>query len=422
MARITFIASGTRGDVQPTIALGKALSANGHHVTVLAGVNFRDWIEAHGLKAAETQINMQALLESEGGRDWVERGHNPMVQLRLMRSLLKQFGLQMAIDAWEACQGADVIVSSYTSDVYAVSIAEKLGAKHISVPLQPTMISTRDGRVLMVALIPNRSSIINYLTGKIIIEPAAWQLYGDLANHFRQEILNLPPQNNRKNIAARLEMMVVHAYSQHVIPHPNDWPDHYHTAGFFFLDEETNWEPPAGLINFIEAGEPPICIGFGSMTGTDPRKMTDIVLQAVTKSNRRAVLLSGWGKIGEVNLPDTIHTLPQAPHSWLFPRMSAVIHHGGAGTTAAGFRAGVPSVIVPHFADQPFWAKRVELLGVGPKGIMRPKLTAENLAAAIVEATTNPDMRQKAAKLGQKIRAENGVGQSVALIERYIET
>jgi UDP:flavonoid glycosyltransferase YjiC (YdhE family) len=156
------------------------------------------------------------------------------------------------------------------------------------------------------------------------------------------------------------------------------------------------------------------------MTGRDPRKMTDVVRRAVKRSGQRAVLLSGWGKFGEADLPNTIYSLPQAPHNWLFPRMSAVIHHGGAGTTAAGLRAGVPSILVPHFADQPFWANRIEDLGVGPKGIIRHRLTAENLADAIVEATTNPNIQHKAAELGKKIRSENGVRQAVELIEDYI--
>ncbi|MFZ0544535.1 MAG: glycosyltransferase [Candidatus Promineifilaceae bacterium] len=420
MARITLIAFGTRGDAQPAIALGKGLRARGHQVTVLASAHFKSWVESHGLEAAVTDVNIQEIMESEGGQDWVERGHNPLVQMRIMRRLLLQSGLQMAKDAWEACQGADVIVSSFTSDVYAVSIAEKLGARHVSAPLQPTLWSTRNGNVLMNAPAPNRVSLFNYIFGKIVIEPAAWRLYGDLTNQFRQEILGLPPQTYRQNKAAREEMLIVHAYSHYVVPHPKDWPESYHTVGYFFLDEEQAWQPPADLMTFIEAGERPICIGFGSMTGRDPRRMTDIVRRAVKRSGRRAVLLSGWGKIGEAELPDSIYCLRQAPHTWLFPRMAAVVHHGGAGSTAAGLRAGVPSILIPHFADQPFWANRVEALGVGPKGILRHRLIPEVLADAIAEATTNPDMAHKAAELGRKIRAEDGVERAVDLIEAFI--
>ena len=420
MARITLIAFGTRGDAQPAIALGKGLRANGHQVKVLASAHFKHWVESHGLEAAVTDINIQAIMESEGGQDWVERGHNRLIQLRIMRRLLLQSGLQMAQDAWEACQGAEVIISSFTSDIYAVSIAEKLGARHVSAPLQPTLMSTRDGNVLLNAPVPNRVSLVNYIFGKILIEPAAWRLYGDLTNQFRQEILKLPPQSHRQNKAARQEMLIVHAYSKYVVPHPKDWPDNYHTAGYFFLDEERRWQPPDDLLGFIENGQRPICIGFGSMTGRDPRHMTDVVRRAVKRSGRRAVLLSGWGKIGAAELPESIYCLPQAPHSWLFPRMAAVVHHGGAGSTAAGLRAGVPSILIPHFGDQPFWANRVEGLGVGPKGILRHRLMPENLADAIVEATTNPDIEHKAAELGKKIQAEDGVSKAVELIEAYI--
>jgi sterol 3beta-glucosyltransferase len=280
--------------------------------------------------------------------------------------------------------------------------------------------STRDGNVLLNSPAPNRLSLVNFLFGKILIEPAAWRLYGDLSNKFRQEVLGLPRQTLRQNTAARREMLVVHGYSRHVVPQPEDWPDTYHTAGYFFLDEDDRWQPPADLLEFIEDGQPPICIGFGSMTGRDPLRMTDIVRRAVQRSNSRAILLSGWGRIGEAELPETFYCLPQAPHHWLFPLMSALVHHGGAGTTAAGLRAGVPSILVPHFTDQPFWAHRIEALGVGPNGIPRSKLAAENLAEALEEAITNPDIQHKAAELGRKIRAEDGVGRAVQLINDYI--
>ncbi|MCA9957244.1 MAG: glycosyltransferase, partial [Anaerolineales bacterium] len=161
MSIITFIAYGTRGDVQPAIALGKALQQQGHTVRILAGNNFANWIQQHSLVSLPTQIDMQALMASEGGRDWVEKGHNPVVQLRIMRQLLDKHGMQIAQDAWDACQGSDLIVSSFTSDVYAASMAQKLGIAHVSAPLQPTLITTKDGRVLLNAPLPGRSSWIN---------------------------------------------------------------------------------------------------------------------------------------------------------------------------------------------------------------------------------------------------------------------
>ena len=172
MSVITFIAYGTRGDVQPAIALGQALSRQGHTVRILAGANFADWIQQHGLIPLPTQIDMQALMAGEGGRDWVEKGHNPVMQMRIMGQLLDKHGMQIASDAWDACQGSDLIVSSFTSDVYAVGMAEKLGIAHVSAPLQPTLFTTKNGRVLLNAPLPNRISWINYFFGKLFIETA----------------------------------------------------------------------------------------------------------------------------------------------------------------------------------------------------------------------------------------------------------
>ena len=420
MTIITFIAFGTRGDVQPAVAVGKVLQQRGHTVRILAGANFASWIEQHDLIPLPTKVDMQAIMASEGGRDWVEKGHNSIIQLRTMRQLLNKHGMQIGQDAWAACQGSDLIISSFTSDVYAVGMAKKLGVPHISMPLQPTLFTTKDGRTLLNAPLPNHTSWINYYFGKFFVETAAWSLYGNMANRVRTEMLHLSAQTQRQNRADRRHMQIIHGYSPHVAPHPADWPSNFHTAGYWFLDEDMGWQPPSMLLDFLAGGTPPIALGFGSMTGRNPERMSQIVLDAVQMSGQRAILLSGWAGLGGMALPKTILQLPAAPHSWLFPQMAAVVHHGGAGTTAAGLRAGVPSIIVPHFADQPFWGQRVAALGVGPKPIMRHKLTVNKLAAAIDTAVSDQAMQQKAAALGEKIRTEDGIGKAVALIEKAL--
>jgi sterol 3beta-glucosyltransferase len=140
----------------------------------------------------------------------------------------------------------------------------------------------------------------------------------------------------------------------------------------------------------------------------------------VTLSKQRAVLLGGWAQAHERDLPDHIYAIDSAPHEWLFPHMAAVVHHGGAGTTAAGLRAGLPSVITPFFGDQPYWGQRVYELGAGPQPILRTKLTASRLASAITQAITDPSMKRQAAGLGKKIRAEDGVGRAVEIVSRYM--
>ena len=416
------IAYGTRGDAQPAIALGKALREQGHHVRLLASANFKEWIESHGLEAAAATVDVQDVMSAEGGQDWVEKGTNPLAQLRIMKKLLDRDGWQMIADAWQASQGAEAIISSFTSDVYAVSLAEKLGARHISVPPQPGLFATRDGRVLLNAPLPGRINWFNYLFGKVVVENGGWQLYGGIADRFRQEVLGLPAQSGRENTAARYRMLVVHGYSHHVVPHPADWPENFHTSGYLFLDDTRAWEPPTELVEFLDAGAPPVGIGFGSMTGRNPQRVMDLVLEAIRLSGRRAVLLSGWAGAVPDTLPPTIFHLPAAPHSWLFPRLAAVVHHGGAGTTGAGLHAGIPNVIIPHMADQPFWGRRIADLGVGPKPLPRPKLTARALAERIQTATKDESMKLRAAAIGELIRAEDGIGRAVAIIDQYLRS
>lgn len=421
MKTIAMTAFGTRGDVQPAIALGKALHAQGYRVRLIASANFGAWIKSHGLEVAPSQIDIQALMLSEGGHDWVEKGNNPIAQIRLMRRLLDQSGDQMTWDTWLGCQGADVVISSFTSDAYVATIAEKLRIPHISMPLQPTLVPSQDGRVVLNAPLPNRRSPINYWFSKLVLEPYPWRMLHKQIQVLRQK-LAMPAQTARENRRALQRMLTVHAFSPSVVPHPADWPANVHTTGYWFLDEHEHWQPPTDLLAFLAAGTPPVYLGFGSMTGRDPLGMTRLLLEAVQQSGQRAVLLSGWAGMGQIDLPETVYCLDNAPHSWLFPHMAAVVHHGGAGTTAAGLRVGVPTIIVPHMADQPYWGQRVHVLGVGPAPIPRPRLTAARLAEAIRIAVSDTDMKQRAAALGAQIRAENGVETAVQIMTQFMQT
>jgi sterol 3beta-glucosyltransferase len=169
-------------------------------------------------------------------------------------------------------------------------------------------------------------------------------------------------------------------------------------------------------VDFLESGDPPVYIGFGSMIHRKPEDVTELVLSALARTGRRDVLFAGWGGIGEGSLPKSVYPIGSMPHGWLFPRMAAVVHHGGAGTTAAGLRAGVPAVVTPFFGDQPFWGERIHALGVGPKPIPRPRLTAENLGQAIHATVSDEGMIERAAPLGERIRAKDGIARAVEVL------
>ncbi|WP_438000316.1 glycosyltransferase [Sorangium sp. So ce185] len=417
--KTTVLAVGTRGDVQPAIALGKALAARGHDVRVLAGKSFQGWIEAHGLTAIPASVDTVDIMESDLGKAWVARGTDPLAQPRILQQIIDRYGVEMSEDALRACEGAELILSSFTSDTYAASIAEASGAVQISMPLQPAILATRHGPTAMVAPVPRGDSALNLLVGKLLIEPTVWRWYAGVTNRVRER-LGLPPQGRRAYLATLRRTLVVHGYSAHVVPRAPDWPPGFHTTGYWFLDEGGAYRPPEALERFLAAGEPPVAVGFGSMTSHDPAATTRLLVDAVVRSGRRAVLLSGWAGLGDAALPDSILRIDAVPHDWLYPRVAAAVIHGGAGTVASCLRAGRPAVVVPHLGDQLYWGRRVEELGVGPRAIPRPRLTAEALAAAIHAAATDAGMRRRAEELGRKIGGEDGVATAIGHIERRL--
>jgi sterol 3beta-glucosyltransferase len=248
--------------------------------------------------------------------------------------------------------------------------------------------------------------------------------YDDVINEFRQEVLGLseyPKSTTPIQMADGSPIPVLHAHSKYVWPRPADWPETVFITGYWFLDPQDDWVPPEDLAAFLEAGDAPVYIGFGSMAGRDPEKKANIIIEALQKTNLRGVIATGWGGLDAGKLPDTIFKIDKVPHSWLFPRVAAVVHHGGAGTTAAGLRAGCHTVICPFTVDQPLWGARVHALGVGSEPIPQKKLTADNLAEALRQVTSDPLIREKAEILGEKIRAEGGIANAIAIIEQIAQ-
>jgi UDP:flavonoid glycosyltransferase YjiC (YdhE family) len=194
-----------------------------------------------------------------------------------------------------------------------------------------------------------------------------------------------------------------------LIPKPQDWASHISISGFFFLSLASNYTPAEDLIAFLDAGPPPVYIGFGSIVVDDPNAMTQLIFDAVAKSGQRALVSKGWGGFGadDLSIPEGVFMLGNVPHDWLFQRVSCVVHHGGAGTTAAGIAAGKPTVVVPFFGDQPFWGSMVARAGAGPQPILHKELNSGNLAAAILEAL-KPETQEKAKAMSEKISQENG--------------
>ncbi len=261
----------------------------------------------------------------------------------------------------------------------------------------------------------------NHLTHSLYMR-MGWLFVSGLLNHWRTTCLGLPPWRSMSAMIATLGETGtpwLYGYSPQVLPKPTDWGEDLHVTGYWFLDALPNWQPPAELLHFLENGPPPIYIGFGSMSNKDPERHTRQVLRTLELSGQRGVLLTGEGAVIRLPTSASVFYADDVPHSWLFPRMAAVVHHGGAGTTAAGLRAGVPSLITPFLLDQHAWADRVVKLGIGLRLADPGRLTAEKLAQAIHTAITDQALRTRAAAFGEKIRAENGIARAVEMIEQH---
>jgi UDP:flavonoid glycosyltransferase YjiC (YdhE family) len=415
--RITLLAVGSRGDVQPAVALGVRLRQAGHTVRLGSYAQFADLAAEHGLAFTPIAGDIAAMLQSEEGRATLDT-HNPLRLLKLIRDHIRETAEQTKADVMAACEDAEGLVSLGAFYYLADAVAAVKGLPHITAQLQP-LFATGEFPAPLLPAPPLRTPALNRLS-HATSEVLFWQAMRPVVNQARRDF-GLGPLPWRPTLAQAIRdgVLALCAFSRLLVPRPADWPPSAQITGFWFLDAPEGYTPPADLAAFLDAGDPPVYVGFGSMNTRDPRRTADLVLRALELSGRRGVLLRGWGGLDADDLPPGVQMIDAAPHEWLFPRTAAVVHHGGAGTTAAGLRAGVPSILVPFFVDQPFWAERVAALGVGPAPIPRARLTAEGLARALERAGA-PGVRRRAAAVGSIIAAEDGVGRAAALVERAL--
>ncbi len=414
--KITILTLGTHGDVQPYVALGLGLRRAGHHVTVAAGERFAPFITGYGLDYAHSEWDFPDLLQSRSGRAALGQGERTVHSLRGIAPVLRR----VLDQEWAAAHDAEAII--YHPKAFGgYHIAEKLGVPgFLAVPF-PAFSPTSAFPNLFLSVSENLGSFLNLASYGAFIRLNTTP-YWRVINRWRREVLGLPPRSPVTDYLRQggLPVTRLYCYSPHVIPTPDDWNAASVATGYWFLDRRDDWHPPADLVRFLAVGPPPVYVGFGSMIGRDPAATTAIVLDALRLSGERAVLARGWGGLDARDVSGEVCVVDSIPHDWLFPQVAAVVHHGGAGTTAAALRAGVPSVICPFFGDQPFWGRRIHALGVGPEPIPHNELTAARLGDAIRCATSDSAMRAAAADLGATIRAENGVARAVNIINERL--
>ncbi len=416
--RITIFAAGSQGDIQPCLVLGRGLQQAGCQVLLAVPQNFAALVQAHGLAFHPLRGDVQQIMAGETGRKFMETGGgNPIRSISAMRKMIGPIAIQMAEDALEASREAGALISLAVFAPFGKSIAEIRGIPLINVEPTPVL-PTGDFPAAGWPVQSNLGGLANRLSGFAMLE-VIWQWYRPFVNDFRKRF-GLPSMNSAGFHRILASSHLLGAYSPAVIPRPSDWSEKVHLTGYWFQDIPSEWRPSVELEAFLSGGEPPVYVGFGSMAGRRPEHFAGIVLQALAISGQRGVLATGWGGMNVMKVPENMFVIDSAPHGWLFPRMAAVVHHGGAGTTAEGLRAGKPTVIVPFSFDQLFWGKRVRELGAGPEPVPARRLTAGKLAEAIQMAATDPKMQRLADAAGAAIRAEDGTGNAVSIIKQVL--
>lgn len=409
---------GVRGDVQPYLALAVGLQAAGHRVTLATSQSFTAWIENYGVHAHPTSFNFQEAMQQPEAQAIVQ-GRNFPRQMRLLREAMDQSPAAQE-SAWVAIQEADLVVQSPTG-VGALEAASQRGipvAFASPVPFTPTRAFPSFN---MPSLRFSLGVRYNLLTHKLA-QRMMWNVMGSPMSAHLRTTLGFRPWRSYNELLAYARSVGapwLYGFSAHVVPRPADWDETQHVTGYWFLDPPPSWAPDPDLLRFLESGPPPVYIGFGSMSFMDPEGQTQLALRALELSGQRGVVLTSSENRGHQVVPPGVFFVDNVPHIWLFPRMAAVVHHGGAGTTGSGLRAGVPNVITPYAPnDQPAWAERVARLGVGLRLPGFKQLSAEKLAQAIDTAVNDAALCARTAALGEKIRAEDGVARAVEIIEQ----
>lgn len=394
---------GTRGDVQPYIALGLGLKAAGHEVTISTLGEFKSLVNQYGLLHDNLRGDFLKVAQSTIG----QKGGNQLQRIRQYVEMAKD----TLPDEWASAQKAEVLI--YTpAAIGGFHIAEKLNIPTFAAFPAPLYSPTKE--------FPNpflpfhNLGPFNKLSHKFFAKlgPA---MYRNPINQFRKDVLGLPPAKGENSLRGK-PITKLYAYSEAIVPRSADWDESSVVTGYWFLDAPANWQPDPELVRFLQKGSTPVYIGFGSMFMGGGKQKTEIVLEALKLAGQRGILTTGWGGLIGENKSKDIFVLDAVPHDWLFPKVAAIVHHGGAGTTGAALRAGKPQIICPFVGDQFFWGRRVADLGISPLPIPQLKLTAEKLADAIKYAITNTNLQQRASSIGETVCAENGIDRAVNYI------
>lgn len=407
LAAVTY---GTEGDTRPLAALCRALIDAGNEVTMLAGSGTLDSVGRLAVPHAALAGDIRAALQPNGGIPTAAAGKSRLDETaKTLAALANSNAESWMSQILEVAGGCDGLIVAGLAAFVGFSAAEKLGIPVVGagmIPLTPTV--AFPSPFMPPRPLPRPLNRLSYR----LVAGVLWKEFGDATNQARARAGLAPGRKIWEGHP------MLYGISPTLLPQPGDWPVDATMCGQW-AESRTDWVAPPRIQEFLNAGDPPIYIGFGSMTGVDQPTVSGLVVEAL--AGRRAIFSPGWSAVEDDALPSNVLVIDEAPHDWLFPRTSIVIHHGGSGTTHSAARAGVPSVVVPFAADQFFWAKRLHVCGAAPKPQTFKQITASTLARSIAAADV-ASVRARANALGASMRAENGLALAVDEIHRLIRS
>lgn len=415
--RVVFLTLGTRGDVQPYIVLGQALKERGHEVAICTGATFRGMIESRGIPFYEAAADLMAIIQTPMGQKLFNGGGNPLKTMTYLKEVLMPLYRQSMVDFLNATEGADLIVY-HPKALGATDIAEFRDIPAVAMPPVPILVPIEEFPNLAVAPKGDFGPLLNRLTYKVT-EWGQASFMKDI-NGFRTSQLHLPARKNKDHRMGSQSghYPVVYPISPSLFSEVTSWHNRVSLTGFFFHDTE-NKALPHTVSDFVQGGDRPIVITFSSMPLKKPQDFVRLLYTALEKTGERIIVLTGSsGMVFDAAHPNLL-VVEQLSHGLIFKAAKAIIHHGGAGTTAEALRSGIPQWIMPFNVDQPFWAERLYKMGLSLEPIKVEKLTLEVFLKGLT-SLSDSQLVQRAKVQKVKIDAEEGVNKAVALLEGYL--
>jgi sterol 3beta-glucosyltransferase len=415
--KIKLLTLGTRGDVQPFVALALGLKSHGHEVTLCTSKSFEEFVTSYGVSFFPINADYMKMAESEEGKKML--GKNPVEIMKNMKTMIFPMIKNMLDDLLIACEDANCVI--YHPKAFgAYDIGEKLNIPIIVACPVPVIAPIKGFSNPVLPFSLNFGGWANKLSYSI--NRLATSSFQKIVNQWRNEKLGLPNRSAFTNtlMLNGKPVPVLYGFSSSVFPMVKEWGEKVYPTGYWFLDERDDWEPPHSLIDFLSEGKTPICIGFSSMPLRNPERYKDMFAEALKSTDQRAVIITGISGMEFPSDSKNIYTIKSIPHSWVLKNVSAFVHHGGAGTVAATLRAGKPMIICPFSVDQPFWARTMHSLGVSYEPLPEKLISTSKLIDAIKYVVENESVKEKANLLGKQIQSENGVENAVKYINEII--